>query len=81
MRLIDRIKKLTYKFIRNTTPPMIDIVRVDDIPASDVGESLSGTGATSRSGDPLIIAGKCSGFDTELITQTAALQMQKGGGG
>ena len=59
---------------------MIDIVRVDDIPASDVGESLSGTGATSRSGDPLIIAGKCSGFDTELITQTAALQMQKGGG-
>ena len=65
---------------------MIDIVRVDDIPASDVGESLSGTGATSRSGDPLIIAGKCSGFDTELTTQTsgvvtATLQMQKGGGG
>ena len=84
MRLIDRIKKVTHKFIRNTAP-ITDIICVNDTPASNVRESLSGSGATSHDKDPLIIAGKCSGFDTDLVTQTsgvvtAALQMQGGGG-
>ena len=84
MGLIDRIKKVTHRFIRNAAP-ITDIIRVNDIAASDVRESLSWPGATSCDNDPLMIAAKCSGFDTDLVTQislgivTAALQMQRGG--
>ena len=83
MGLIDWIKKVTHWFICNAAP-ITDIIRVNDIAASDVRESLSGPGVTSCDNDPLMIAGKCSGFDTDLLTQTsgvvtATLQMQGGG--
>ena len=84
MGLIDRIKKVTHRFIRNAIP-ITGIIRVNDIAASDVRQSLSVPGATSCDNNPLMIAGKCSGFDTDLVTQTsgvviATLQMQGGGG-
>ena len=72
MGLIDWIKKVTHRFIRNAIP-ITGIICINDIAASDVRESLSVPGATSCDNNPLIIAGKCSGFDIDLVTQTSGV--------
>ena len=82
--LIDRVKHAAQRLIR-VEAPINNTMRVNDIFTSDVIERLFKSGATPCDNDPLIIAGRCSGFDnTDLLIQsseivTATLQMQGGG--
>ena len=84
--LIDRVKCAALRYIRNEEL-IAETTHVNKLIASSAKEYVSKPDPSPCDNDPIIIPGRCSGFEpnTDLITQnsleivTAALQMQGGG--